>query len=619
VTRYDEAMSLIGSVQKDRFRERWFAKDSGLLTFAWEAVMTKDEHDGRLKPLPDQYYLRDFFRSFLAYDMLFVLKSRQIMITWASFIALVWSCLRRRYCATALIPKTDKDGEQHIEDRVCSVLWPSLPKWLRDDFQRSASEKTFQLTHRRGIGRWDSWITSFAKGEDQLRSYTHSILYWDEMAFQPLARKSYRGAMATIGGRKGLRGKVLAVSSLNPNSFHDEMMGGTRLVDPAVAVALNQRPCFTTSLAPIEQIDSPAEGIAHYFYPKYGSHCIVYSFLADTVKRNPTWEVQESLRYGGIDSPDWQIEFRMNRQAYHGVVVYPHFNEKWNVIEPRDVNRECEIFLSFDHGHTNPTAVLFWEYDQMRNQLTCFDEIYITKTLPAAMKPLIAQKLALHLKCPLEDVIFTECLGHNVSDPRHNDTIAEYAQEPNPLHLVGNLPEARWKVNDVQAGEARLDGSFRPSFLCCGIRQFPPDGEFVGTCQVRKGDVTCGSVHEAHPMLVIMRDRAPNFVEEIPRQQRMAPMDPTLETPEKSMKYPAHAVDSARYAVMRTPDFLMAADKIAIRPTYLIKPVNKLTALEQFWKERYDLAEKAELRKDDMEAEGEIGYPDDVGDELDVW
>lgn len=610
--------------ERDALRERWFGSDEGLLYFAWEAVLTKDEHDGTDKRLPQEFYLVDHLRNFVRERTYFILKSRQILITWSTFIGLIWETLRYRYCNIGLIPKKDEDGDTHIEDRIRNTIWPSLPEWLRKDYDLALTKGLFHLKTQRGVpGRWDSRIMSFAKGAHQLRQHTLSRIFWDEMAYQELARKSWMAAIPTIGSRKGKEGRIIAASTMVPGSFHDTLMTGKsgNMVDNAIAIALGLAECDSTGF-----YKSPAPGICHYRNNAYGAFCAVYSFYADSTKRDPQWEAHDSIRMGGVDSPEWQLDYRMQREAFRGLLVYPHFNVAWNVVPARKVDPECEIFLSFDFGHTNPTAVLFWEWNAPARTLTCFSELYFSTIEPGDMKQLIRIELATHLNLALEDVVFSEVLGDNVGDPAGPSYMASYGVEPNPLIIRGNPPPTpggnSWRINAPGSiGENRLDSALRPSFICCGHRQYADYGKMIGTCAgsraVDGAPVKCGKEYKATPMLTIMEGRAPNLVKEFPLQQRRDPGDPSLEAPEKSNRnIPNHATDSAKYAVMRYPDFLAIEPGQEPIPAFLRRPMTKLTTNEAFWRERHNLIEKSVETREAFEETGEIGYSDDdVGEE----
>lgn len=620
--------------ERDFFRERWFASEQGLIYFAWEAVRTLDEHDADnpIKPLPRELYLLDHFQNLLRERRYVVLKSRQIMITWATFIYIVWEIMRLPYRKIGLVPKKSDDGKDHMEDRIYNIIWAKLPQWLRDDFPEPQLHSGFLgLKYHARPPKWAtgydpktgwlSWIGSFEKGPHQLRQYTLSHIFWDEMAVQDHARKAWQAAMPTIGARgKGKGGKVIAVSTMVPGSFHDVLCGDPVATDNAVEISLGNMPLPSSGY-----YKSPLPGVVHYHNPKYGTFVAVYSFLADSQKRAAEWEQQESRSLGGPTSPEWLLDFRMQRQAFRGILVYPHYNRAWNVVPARQVNRECEIFLSFDFGHTNPTAVLFWEWDEHSFTLTCFAEIYITTTAVGVVKHLIQQELATHLRMPFDEVVFSEVLGQNVGDPAAPGTALEYGQEPNPLFITGNVTADAgtkpWRINDRAAGEARLDSALRPVFICCGVRQYALDGEQSGRC----GSLTiledgtkaiCNKEHRAYPILQIMEGRAPNLEREFPIQQRSDPNDPSLESPETNKKgVPNHATDSARYATMRYQSFLGIEAPAERRPRYMTANPDKLTTVEKFNRERWALAEESRAMSEAVAEVGEIDYPDDAGDE----
>ena len=216
--------------------EAWANQDERLAmevpaieAFAREVVRTVDEKDPQtpIKPLPidELQYLRIFIYLFVRERLLMVPKSRQILITWITFICILWRLMKYPYQKWALVPKKAQDGIAHIEDRIKNVLWNYLPRWLTSQYSVAAVKGTFHITHFRGQP-WNSWLTVYPQGADQLRQFTHSGIFGDEVAFQRLFRQWWKAAVPTIGGRRGHAGQVVLVSSASKGSYFEELLGG---------------------------------------------------------------------------------------------------------------------------------------------------------------------------------------------------------------------------------------------------------------------------------------------------------------------------------------------------------------------------------------------------------
>lgn len=226
-----------------RAQERWFPSKRwpegdiearvaielpALLAFALEACKTLDEHDEvtpiKAIPLDELEYLPIYFELLLRNRIVIAPKSRQIMITWATFIYVLWRLLRAPRRKWALVPKKKEDGEQHVEDRLKFTLWAHLPDFLRGQYQIEPVKNMFHVTHFRGVA-WRSQLLVYPQGADQLRQYTHSGIIWDEAAHQPKMQDAWKGAAPTIQGRGGKRGQVIVISSAKRGSYMQRLAG----------------------------------------------------------------------------------------------------------------------------------------------------------------------------------------------------------------------------------------------------------------------------------------------------------------------------------------------------------------------------------------------------------
>ena len=221
--------------------QRWFPVTAGcsdeerkalevpaLRAFCAQGCRTVDEHDPdepiKALPLDELQYLIIFMWLFATERLYMIPKSRQIMITWIAFICILWRLMKNPFQKWALVPKKKDDGMAHIEDRIKNVLWWNLPKWLTSQYTIARIKGTFHITHFRGQP-WNSWLTVYPQGADQLRQFTHSGVFGDEVAFQRLMRDWWKAAMPTVGGRKGKHGQVVLVSSARKGAYFEKLCG----------------------------------------------------------------------------------------------------------------------------------------------------------------------------------------------------------------------------------------------------------------------------------------------------------------------------------------------------------------------------------------------------------
>lgn len=226
--------------EQQRLYARWF-RPGGLEAFCWEACRTKDEHDtvSPIKPLPDLEFLRLFFRLVQSERVLFVAKSRQVFVSWATFVYMLWRVLAAPHQSIALIPKKQEDGQNHVEDRLKHTLWANLPEWLRARYTIAAIKGGFNVTHRDGEP-WGSFVVVYPQGAEQLRSYTHSVIVGDEVAHQRGHQAWWRAAIPTVQERGGKAGQIIQISSARRGSYFEKQLG-PKLRD-AVALAKATQP-----------------------------------------------------------------------------------------------------------------------------------------------------------------------------------------------------------------------------------------------------------------------------------------------------------------------------------------------------------------------------------------
>ncbi len=182
---------------------------------------TKDENASEqpVKPFPvkEKPHLGILLNYMLVGDILFIPKSRQVMMTWTVCIYVLWLSKRYDYRLSFVQSKKEEDAgvlvfsggkTQNWDTARISFLESHLPEWLRDDVQ--ASSKPSRLVFPNG-----SIIEGIPEGGDMIRSKTPSLVFSDEAAFQPEFSDAYTAMLPLV--KHG--GQLIALSSANPGFF----------------------------------------------------------------------------------------------------------------------------------------------------------------------------------------------------------------------------------------------------------------------------------------------------------------------------------------------------------------------------------------------------------------
>ena len=186
----------------------------------WASTYTKtyDEHwkeKGKPSPyssFPDKDYLAHFIRYLLTPTRLFVPKSRDMMVSWATIAYGVWSCQTR--ARTRVVVQAQK--EDKVYDLVGSdpsgyarTLYEQQPAWLRALYPLKGDIKLARMAWENG-----SVFQGVPAGSDQVRQYHPTILIVDEACFVEDFQSSYEAASPVCG-------QIIAISSAWPGFFMD--------------------------------------------------------------------------------------------------------------------------------------------------------------------------------------------------------------------------------------------------------------------------------------------------------------------------------------------------------------------------------------------------------------
>jgi len=175
-------------------------------------VWTFDSYDDgpeKVKPMPSKDYMVYLLYHIHTNQVVFVPKSRQIMATWLVCCYLWWDARFHPFEMNFVQSKKEEDAanlvfNKDIMHSRIAFMESRLPEWMRDD---KVSYSYGLMTYGNGSKIW-----GVPQGADIIRSYTPSIVFMDEAAFQVYAEDSYRAAKAAAR-------KIIAVSSAEPSWF----------------------------------------------------------------------------------------------------------------------------------------------------------------------------------------------------------------------------------------------------------------------------------------------------------------------------------------------------------------------------------------------------------------
>jgi hypothetical protein len=169
-----------------------------------------EKGENKVKPFPDKPYLRyvlDVVHN--GPKIVFIPKSRQVVLTWLICAYLLWDARFNPYELCFVQSKKEEDAANLVFNKDwtrsrISFMESRLPPWMKDE-DASASYGVINFSNA-------SKIWGIPQGADIIRSYTPSVVFQDEIAFQPEAEGAYVAATASAR-------KIIAVSSANPSWF----------------------------------------------------------------------------------------------------------------------------------------------------------------------------------------------------------------------------------------------------------------------------------------------------------------------------------------------------------------------------------------------------------------
>lgn len=181
--------------------------------FLSTCVWTLDQVDPvtPIKQFPHHLdYLRAYTRCWLKHPKILVPKSRRMTMSWTNIALYLWDTMFHAGRFNAFVSKKFDDSAELVSR--AEFIYNHIPESvIPKDLLPKADPKTGHLR----FPEINSSIQGFAEGADQLRQFTFSGIFADEMAFWENAQAMYSGAVPTLEGG----GRFTGVSSPGPGFF----------------------------------------------------------------------------------------------------------------------------------------------------------------------------------------------------------------------------------------------------------------------------------------------------------------------------------------------------------------------------------------------------------------
>lgn len=212
---------MLADQQAARQREAQSAEvqDAVRDTYTWVTKYTKtfNEHwaeEGRpspYEPFPPLPYFPSLFRAFERERIVWIEKSRDMMVSWACVAYLTLKAMTTSECGVLFQAQKENKAIQLVEYAKC--LYDRQPGFLRDAFPLTKPTKdqpALSLHFANG-----GYILGIPGGADQIRSYHPYGYLNDESSFQPEAGECYNEALSAV------KGKIIFNSSAGPGWYAD--------------------------------------------------------------------------------------------------------------------------------------------------------------------------------------------------------------------------------------------------------------------------------------------------------------------------------------------------------------------------------------------------------------
>lgn len=316
--------------------------------FTQQCVYTFDEMasatgDGReSKKFPDYSYLRFLLDEVDKNHYVWVVKSGQILVSWALQAYFLWCVLKKRGYRLAYYCLSQSKAEGHIRSRFLR-LYQNIPNTWDVPYARLLGGN-FVVYHDGPDGLPTSFIIAMAaeqgSHEDaaaKMRSETWTRVLLDESAFYPNLEELHNSLTPRSGG-------IVHVSTPNGHNFFEKIGLGdiTKPQERALGLEL------------IDGVERPMNGVMAW--RRNGFRCLRITYHAHPL-RDPATEAgrQWFEHHYSVTTPRlWAREQECSFEVAANAPVYEAQNL---IIEPTTFNPEYPLLRGWDFGHRFPFVV----------------------------------------------------------------------------------------------------------------------------------------------------------------------------------------------------------------------------------------------------------------------
>jgi len=307
-----------------------------------EAVRELGERANPYKPFPKKEYLRWVISAMEAEDVLFIEKSRTMMMSWVvSAFCAHWGFTRP---ATVVIFQSEDEDRAVHDVQYVKTLWEQGPAWLKARWPLSKPlEKQPYNELRLANG---SRFKGIPGDPNKIRSEHPTIIVLDEAAHIERGEESYNISMGCSPV------KMIPLSSASPGWFQEL----------SEAARPTPWPYAADGMAPdISGFAGPVPGLS-LRRTSQGLAVLRVLYSADPDKRAAGWLEAEEKKF--TSRALFKQEVLIEYDAREGGLVYPEFDETIHVIPDEQVPKALTRFMSLDPHPRTPHAMLWVGVDE---------------------------------------------------------------------------------------------------------------------------------------------------------------------------------------------------------------------------------------------------------------
>lgn len=332
---------------------------------------TKDEADSKntLKRFPvERPHIKFSLMMMQREKKLLFPKSRRMQMTWTACIYMLWDAMFHPGKFNPICSKKQEDAEWLLKNRI-KFIYDNLDK----NFPRSLLPKMNHYQNKIEFEEIGSTIQAFPQGEHQLRQFTASTIFADEMAFWDEAEGTYAAAKPTLDGG----GSFIGISSPAPGFFK-------RMVFDEVNLGNESRDKVHSA----PKREYPMKGIEVWRNPTNRFTVVQLHYSADPTKNT---EAYKSEIKAGMPIARYNQEYELQWDVYSGKPVYSDFSKSFHSVN-KDIDAEIglPLLLGFDFGLT-PACIVA----QLQGNVFCVLREYVEINMGAKR---FAQKVSQDLR-----------------------------------------------------------------------------------------------------------------------------------------------------------------------------------------------------------------------------